>query len=321
METIQLPEVEHAEVSILVDNYSDILLGDTEVIKRLRVPPPDAPLAEHGLCYLVSVYTAGQKHTILMDAGISGGCLQHNAALFESGLAVQFGLVKHKVADVSCVVLSHGHFDHFGGLSAFLKQAGKKMPLIVHPAAFVERRIKMGPDFYIELPTLTENALTDAGALIDKRSQPSTIAGGAILVTGTVARTTGFETGMPGAEAKHNGQWVSDRFEDDQALAFRIKDQGLVVLGGCSHAGIINTVQHVRQITGIGKVHAVLGGFHLSGPSEPIIEPTVKAMQAIAPALVVPTHCTGWKAINAFAAAMPQQFALNSVGTTYLFGG
>ena len=320
METIQLPEVEHAEVSILVDNYSDILLGDTEVIKRLRVPPPDAPLAEHGLCYLVSVYSAGQKHTILMDAGISGSCLQHNATLFKAGLAVQFGLVKHKVADVSCVVLSHGHFDHFGGLSVFLKQAGKKMPLIVHPAAFVERRIKLGPDFYVDLPTLFEDALTDAGAVIDKRSQASTIAGGAILVTGTVARTTGFETGMPGAEAKHNGQWAPDRFDDDQALAFRIKDRGLVVLGGCSHAGIINTVQHVRQVTGIGKVHAVLGGFHLSGPSEPIIEPTVKAMQAIAPALVVPTHCTGWKAINAFAAAMPQQFALNSVGTTYLFG-
>jgi 7,8-dihydropterin-6-yl-methyl-4-(beta-D-ribofuranosyl)aminobenzene 5'-phosphate synthase len=104
------------------------------------------------------------------------------------------------------------------------------------------------------------------------------------------------------------------------AIAFRVKDQGLVVLGGCSHAGIVNTVRHLAKVTDTPKIHAVLGGFHLSGPSEAAIEPTVEAMQAIGPAMIVPTHCTGWKAIQRFAQAMPEQFVLNTVGTTYLFG-
>jgi 7,8-dihydropterin-6-yl-methyl-4-(beta-D-ribofuranosyl)aminobenzene 5'-phosphate synthase len=104
------------------------------------------------------------------------------------------------------------------------------------------------------------------------------------------------------------------------AIAFRVKDQGLVVLGGCSHAGIVNTVRHLAKVTDTPKIHAVLGGFHLGGPSEAAIEPTVEAMQSIGPAMIVPTHCTGWKAINRFMQAMPEQFVLNSVGTTYLFG-
>jgi len=91
-------------------------------------------------------------------------------------------------------------------------------------------------------------------------------------------------------------------------------------IGGCSHAGIINTVKHAQEIAGTQKVHAVLGGFHLSGPLfDPIIKPTIEEMKKIAPEYIVPTHCTGWKAINEFATAMPDQFQLNSVGTTYVF--
>ena len=124
MPPVQLSDIEQAEVTILVDNYTDLLLPDTETIKRLRTPPPDAPRAEHGLAYLVTVYAGGTKHTILMDAGISGDCLTHNAALLARSLAGQFGVVKHRIEDVTEIVLSHGHFDHFGGLNAFLQQAG-----------------------------------------------------------------------------------------------------------------------------------------------------------------------------------------------------
>jgi 7,8-dihydropterin-6-yl-methyl-4-(beta-D-ribofuranosyl)aminobenzene 5'-phosphate synthase len=314
MTRIALPEVDRAEVTILVDNYSDILLADTETVKRMRVAPPAAPMAEHGLGYLVTVYAGELSHTIVMDAGISGTCMLHNTALMASSLAVQFGAVHHKIEDMESIVLSHGHFDHFAGLPHFLKQTHKTIPLVVHPDAFVERRIKLGPEMYVPMPTLRQETLSAVGAVVDKRADPSTVAGGHILVTGTVARTTDFETGSPGMEAKRD-----DSFIDDQAIAFRIKDKGLVVLGGCSHAGIINTVRHAAKVTGTDRIHAVLGGFHLSGPSEGLIEPTVQAMLEIAPALIAPMHCTGWKAINRFAEAMPNQFVLNTVGTTYLF--
>ncbi|MDA8137164.1 MAG: MBL fold metallo-hydrolase [Desulfobacteraceae bacterium] len=319
MAHIPLPEVDRAEVTILVDNYSDILLPDTETVKRMRVAPPAAPMAEHGLGYLVTVYAGQAKHTLVMDAGISGTCIMHNTALMAASLAVQFGVVRHKIEDLESIVLSHGHFDHFAGLPQFLKQAKKTVPLVVHPDAFVERRIKMGPELYVPMPALKQEVLTAAGAVIDKRSDPSTLAGGYVLVTGTVERVTDFETGSPGLEAKRNGQWAPDSFIDDQAIAFNVKDKGLVLLGGCSHAGIINTVKHAAKVSGVERIHAVLGGFHLSGPSEGAIESTVQAMKAVAPAVIAPMHCTGWKAINRFATEMPSQFVLNTVGTTYLF--
>ncbi|MBI5550036.1 MAG: MBL fold metallo-hydrolase [Desulfobacterales bacterium] len=320
MAQLALTDIDRAQVTILVDNYTDLLLADTGRVKRMRVVPPAAPMSEHGLAYLVTVQAGDVSHTILMDAGISGNCLSHNAALLPLSLAVQFGVVKHTIQDVESIVLSHGHFDHFSGLPHFLKQTGKKMPLVVHPDAFVERRIKLGPELYVPMPQLKEEDLTAAGALVDKRAAASTVAGGLIAVAGSVERTTDFETGSPGLEAKRDGQWGADSFVDDQAIAFCVKDQGLVVLGGCSHAGIINTVKHLAKVTGTEKIHGVLGGFHLSGPGEALIEPTVKAMQAIGPDLIVPTHCTGWKAIHAFEKAMPEQFVLNTVGTTYLFG-
>jgi 7,8-dihydropterin-6-yl-methyl-4-(beta-D-ribofuranosyl)aminobenzene 5'-phosphate synthase len=134
-----------------------------------------------------------------------------------------------------------------------------------------------------------------------------------------VARTTDFEKGSPILEAKKDDEWQIDPFEDDQAIAFRVKNRGLVILGGCSHAGIINTITHICNVSGTNEVHAVLGGFHLTGAGEAQIKPTVRAMQKIDPHLVVPTHCTGWTAINAFAAVMPDRFVLNSVGTSFLF--
>lgn len=319
--TIEITQVRKAEVTFLVDNYTDLLLPDSETVKRMRTTPPNAPMAEHGLSYLVTVHTDNGRHTLLMDAGISGTCLNHNAALLPISIAAQFDVVEQRIEDVGAIVLSHGHFDHFGGLDTFLRRQERKMPLVVHPDAFVERRLNLGPGMQVPMPTLSEASLSAAGAVLDKRQAPSTMADGHILVCGQVARTTSFEKGTPSLEAKHGDNWQQDQFVDDQAIAFHLQDRGLVILGGCSHAGIINTIHHIRNVTGIDKVHAVLGGFHLSGAGEDLIAPTVQAMQEIAPQLVVPTHCTGWKAINAFAAAMPEQFVLNTVGTTYLFQG
>ena len=157
-------------------------------------------------------------------------------------------------------------------------------------------------------------------AVLRKIEGFSLIASDHALVTGEVERVTDFEIGFPWAEASIDGEWVVDPFRDDQGLAVKVKDKGLVVIGGCSHAGIINTVKYAQKIAQAEHVHAVLGGFHLTGPVfEPVIDPTIAEMRKIGPDYVVPMHCTGWNAINRFAKEMPDQFLLNTVGTTYVF--
>jgi 7,8-dihydropterin-6-yl-methyl-4-(beta-D-ribofuranosyl)aminobenzene 5'-phosphate synthase len=105
---------------------------------------------------------------------------------------------------------------------------------------------------------------------------------------------------------------------DDQALVVHVRGRGLVVLTGCGHAGAINIARHAGRLTSVDRLDALLGGFHLSGPAfEPVIEPTVAALTEFAPSLVVPAHCTGWRAQHRLAAALPEAFVPNSVGTSY----
>jgi 7,8-dihydropterin-6-yl-methyl-4-(beta-D-ribofuranosyl)aminobenzene 5'-phosphate synthase len=311
MGQVNLREADKLEVTILVDNYTDLLLlGSTEVVKRPAVPPPQAPLAEHGLACLVKVSAGSEEHVVLLDAGIAATCLFHNAELLEVDLG-----------QIESVVLSHGHFDHFGGLLEVLKRIPNGVPLFLHPGAFVQRRLNLPMlGRSVPMPPLDEGALQEAGAVLHKATEATTLASDLVLLTGEVERVTEFERGFPWAEAKIDDQWVVDPFHDDQGLAVRVKNKGLVVIGGCSHAGIINTVKHAQKAAQTDEVHAVLGGFHLTGPVfEPIIGPTIEEMKKIGPDYVVPMHCTGWKAINRFAQEMPEQFLLNTVGTTYVF--
>jgi 7,8-dihydropterin-6-yl-methyl-4-(beta-D-ribofuranosyl)aminobenzene 5'-phosphate synthase len=310
MASINLRELERVEITVLVDNYTDaLLLESTEVVKRAPVLPPNAYLAEHGFSCLIKTVDV-EEHLFLMDVGISGTCLLHNV-----------DLLKIDLGKVEAFVLSHGHFDHFFALDKVLNRLPKGIPFVLHPEAFLNRRINIEPlGVKIPLPSLDENMLKTAGVEVRKVREDSTLGSGRFLVLGEVKRVTEFEKGFPWAEAEIGGSWVKDPFPDDRGMAVRIKNKGLVVIGGCSHAGIINTVKHAQEIAGTQKVHAVLGGFHLTGPLfDPIIQPTIEEMKKIAPEYVVPTHCTGWKAINEFARAMPDQFLLNTVGTTYVF--
>jgi 7,8-dihydropterin-6-yl-methyl-4-(beta-D-ribofuranosyl)aminobenzene 5'-phosphate synthase len=308
MNNLQLLEADRLEVTILVDNYSDVFLESAEGIKRHPPVPGTELLAEHGLSCLLKVYSNSDEHWVLMDVGISPTCFLHNAT--------QLGV---DLAKIESVVLSHGHFDHFGGLMAFLGKAKKGITLVVHPDVFLERQINF-PMGAQQMPGLDEMALKATGATLCEAREASTLASGHVLVTGEVERVTDFEKGFPWAEAKVNGRWVVDPFHDDQGVAVKVKGKGMVVIGGCSHSGIINIVKYAQKLARTEKVHAVMGGFHLGGKLfEPVIEPTIEEMKKIGPDIVVPMHCTGWKAINQFALEMPEQFRLNSVGTTYIF--
>lgn len=306
-----LREAGSVEITVLTDNYTDILqMQGSDEVRRLMVPPPRVPLAEHGLSCLITVRSGNERHTVLMDTGVSSTCLFHNAGLLQA----EFGAIED-------IVLSHGHYDHFGALSDLLRRVGRRVPVTLHPDAFLERRMNI-PQVGrpTPVPRLDPAALTANGADLRMSEGPSLLASGLLLATGEVERTTSFEKGFPWAEARINGAWSVDPFHDDQAVVVRVRDKGLVVISGCAHAGIVNTVRHAQKITKTGKVHAVLGGFHLSGPLfEPVIAPTIAAVKEIAPLMIVPMHCTGWKAVTRFAAEMPGQFVLNTVGTTYVF--
>jgi 7,8-dihydropterin-6-yl-methyl-4-(beta-D-ribofuranosyl)aminobenzene 5'-phosphate synthase len=311
MSGLNLQEVDKLEVTVLIDNYTDVfMLQDTEMVKRPKMPPQDFLLAEHGLSCLLKAHKGAEEHIVLLDAGASSTCFFHNVRLLNVDLS-----------KVEAVVLSHGHLDHFGALVEFLNKAANGTPVVLHPDAFLQRSLKVPvTGRRVDLPRLNEVALKQTGAMLHEVKVASTLASDLILISGEVRRTTDFEKGFPWAEAKTNDKWVVDPFHDDQGIAVNVKGKGLVIIGGCSHAGIINTVKHCQATAQTGRVHAVMGGFHLTGPIfEPIIGPTIEEMKRIAPDFVMPMHCTGWSAINQFAREMPEQFVLTTVGTTYVF--
>jgi len=137
---------------------------------------------------------------------------------------------------------------------------------------------------------------------------------------GEIPRTTDFEKGWPIVHCQTESEEVWDAIEDDTSIVMNLKDKGLVILSGCAHSGIINTVHHAMKVTGIEKIHAVMGGFHLTGPFfEPIIDLTTQELQKINPAYIIPTHCTGRKAIMEMEKLMPDKFILNMAGTKLTF--
>jgi 7,8-dihydropterin-6-yl-methyl-4-(beta-D-ribofuranosyl)aminobenzene 5'-phosphate synthase len=321
--TVPLREVGRVEIISLIDNSVDFLstIGRDEVqnirewIKERRDEEWvkkhfRLPIAEHGFSMLVRVFDGGEFHSALFDTGSSPDGVVTNAE--------RMGI---NLSEIECVVLSHGHYDHFGGLLTTLKVANKEsLPIIVHEDMFRTRgvanldgTIRKHPDFPTEHQTKP--------AIYVKTKQPHLIVDDMMLVTGEVPRKTDFEKGLPQHRAFIDGKWQPDSWVwDDRALIINVKQKGLVVLSGCAHAGIVNTVLCAQDNTGIDTIHAVLGGFHLAGKEyEQRIKKTVEKLKELKPALVAPSHCTGWRGTFAIARALPQAFVWNSVGNLYRF--
>ena len=324
MANIRLEPVDSLHITTLIDNVSDMLLQDQGPAKRtgfgdgdppqldaafLDRPLADVPLAEHGFSALVTATKGDREHQFLFDAGITPDGLAENARRLSLDLK-----------DIGAVVLSHGHFDHTTGLDGFVRTVGRaNLPVMIHPEFWSRRRVAIPGREPFELPSTSKSALKGAGFEIIEERQPSFLFENSLLITGEVDRTTEFEKGFPIHQALRGGEWQPDPLIlDDQALIAHVRDKGLVVLTGCGHSGIVNIVRYAKKLTGVDEVYAVLGGFHLSGPLfEPIIQPTCEALAAFAPEVVVPAHCTGWRATHALAASLPDAFIQNSVGTRF----
>jgi 7,8-dihydropterin-6-yl-methyl-4-(beta-D-ribofuranosyl)aminobenzene 5'-phosphate synthase len=323
MESVPLEPVDSLTVTTLVDNMTDLLLADEGPATRspftLAVRPElparflengrtgDALRAEHGFSCLVAIEKAGRTTNVLFDAGLTPDGLTENMRRLEIS-----------PGDIDIIVLSHGHWDHTTGMHGLAAQLGRtSLPVLIHPEFWSRRRLALPGREPIELPTTSKAALEGAGFEIVEQTQPSFLLDGSLLVTGEVDRTTDFEQGFPVHQAHHDGRWQPDPLIlDDQALLANVRGRGLVVLTGCGHSGIVNILRYAKKLTGEDRIHAVIGGFHLSGPFfEKVIEPACDGLAAFEPDHLVPCHCTGWRATHAIAARFPQQFIQNSVGT------
>jgi 7,8-dihydropterin-6-yl-methyl-4-(beta-D-ribofuranosyl)aminobenzene 5'-phosphate synthase len=292
-------------------NWPRALIGAVPRRAARTIPDdgvPDALIAEPGFSALVRVEKGGRERTILFDTGVSPHGMVENMR--------RLGLDPR---DVEVLVLSHGHWDHVTGVEGLSRALGRTgMPVTIHPEFWSRRRIRFPGLDPAELPSTSRSALEGLGFDIVEDRRPSFLLDGSVLITGEVDRTTPFETGFQGHDALRDGDWQPDPLIlDDQALVVALRERGLVVLSGCGHAGIVNTVRYAQRLTGEQDIAAIVGGFHLSGPMfEPIIEPTVQALGALEPALLVPAHCTGWKAVHRLAARFPDAFVPSAVGTT-----
>jgi 7,8-dihydropterin-6-yl-methyl-4-(beta-D-ribofuranosyl)aminobenzene 5'-phosphate synthase len=321
-EPVPLEPVDRVTITTLVDNTFDALAVDVGPAKRgrcrARLANPaiecgvagDMFHAEHGFSALVTVTKGERVHRLLFDTGVS-----------PTGMTENMRRLDLDARDVEVIVLSHGHFDHTGGMAGLIAALGRtNLPLLIHPEFWSRRRVALPGTEPREIPTTSRRALVEAGFEIVERRDPSFLLDGSILITGEVDRATDFEVGFRGHEAFRDGRWEPDPLIlDDQALVVHVAGRGLVVLTGCGHAGMVNIVRYARRLTGVERVHAVLGGFHLSGPQfEPVIGPTVHALAELGPDVVVPAHCTGWRASHQLAAHLPEAVVPNSVGTTFV---
>jgi len=309
---MRITEIDQVIITVLVDNYSDLLMtGSHPVMERPTVPYGEVLLAEHGLSLHLRLISQGSSFSLLMDAGASKISLLYNAA--------RLGLDLHTIQGL---VISHGHDDHVGSAEEVIRMAGAPLPVYIHPAAFSRREKRLPDGTVVEMSPPDMDAMSRAGAAFYPTPGPVSLWDDRILVSGTIDRTVRFERTNPVYFIEKEGQMVPDLFDDDQAVILNLKGKGLVVITGCAHAGIINTLTYAKKITGIHTVHAVIGGFHLSGSFfSPIISETIHELKQIHPTWIVPLHCTGWEAINRMIHEMPEEAVLNTVGTVYRFGG
>jgi 7,8-dihydropterin-6-yl-methyl-4-(beta-D-ribofuranosyl)aminobenzene 5'-phosphate synthase len=324
-EVVPLEPVDAVAVLMVCDNTVDMLLTDRGPAKRLGLtgaltPVLDAPtlldgkaidppLAEHGFSTLVEIRKGDTVHRLLFDTGVTpDGCVENLRRLGRDP------------GDIEAIVCSHGHFDHTTGLSGLIERLGRtNLPVLIHPEFWTRRRIAVPGRAPFELPTTSRRGLEDAGFAIVEDRRPSFLFERSALVTGEVDRTTSFERGFPVHQAHRDDGWEPDPLIlDDQALIVHVAGKGLVVITGCGHSGVVNICRYAQRLTGVDALHAVIGGFHLSGPLfEPIIGDTLDALAQIGPDVVVPAHCTGWTATHALARRFGDAFVPSSVGTTF----
>jgi 7,8-dihydropterin-6-yl-methyl-4-(beta-D-ribofuranosyl)aminobenzene 5'-phosphate synthase len=324
-----LKPVERLEVLVLVDNVTDYLSTNPDHV-RSEVPNLQAAgleeisgeaicCAHHGLSLLLTLHTAQERRTLLFDTGPEGYAIERNGAR----LGVDF-------AAVEAVMLSHGHWDHGGGLPkafALIRGAGRRgeVPCYLHPGMFRQRGQRQASGAVLPMKRVSDpDTLRGAGADPVVSAEPQAALEGHCWVSGEVPRVTPYERGLAPHVRRNEADtdWEPDPLIlDERFLAVHVRDKGLVVISACSHSGIVNVLTEARRRFPRVPLHAVMGGFHLSGASvEPIIPETVRDLAGFGLRWLMPCHCTGWRAVHALLTAFGEEHVVpGAVGKRVTF--
>jgi 7,8-dihydropterin-6-yl-methyl-4-(beta-D-ribofuranosyl)aminobenzene 5'-phosphate synthase len=296
-----LRPVDRLEVCVLVDNVLDLL----STVPKSVVPELPNLLAagltelsgEHnccaawGLSLVVRTWVGDERRTVLFDAGPEGGTLKANARK-----------LKIDLSEVDAVVLSHGHWDHAGGLETALRAIGRPVPVHVNPGMFESRGVTLPAGRVLPLADVpSPAALEKAGGVVVNDPAERTIASDSCYVSREIPRVTAYEKGFPPQVKRGpSGSWEPDPLLlDERFLAVHVRGRGIVVFSSCSHAGIVNVVTHAAALFNPVPIHAVFGGLHLSGAAnEGWIDATVEDLARFRLGVIVPAHCTGYRAVH-----------------------
>jgi len=305
--------LDHIEIYVIVDNYIDDSLLCSPGVKRYTLGkngklPINSYLAEHALSLLITAVSGSKTYQMVLDAACTKEVLPHNIKF----AGIDLSMVEH-------IVISHGHEDHMGSLPELLKLTAHNTKVYAHPASFhTPRYYRTDAGELLLEPAFEKKWITSANAQLIETPDPVLICKKNFLITGEIPRATKFENALPGSLKESSGKLIPDSIVDDQAIICIIKNKGLVIVSGCAHAGIINTIDYARKLTGVESVYAVIGGFHLGGDFfQHAVQPTIEALKEINPQFIVPMHCTGIEAKEMIRKQFPGQSAVSGVGSTF----